>query len=91
MVEELGAHNLEINIELLDCGSKPYTIGELKARFKQHVATAVLQCSGNRRKDMSDPVKKTNGLQWTAGATSCAKWEGVPPKGCPGRCRAVTG
>jgi hypothetical protein len=24
MVEGLGAHNLEINIELLDCGSKPY-------------------------------------------------------------------
>ncbi|KAI0473415.1 Oxidoreductase, molybdopterin-binding domain-containing protein [Xylariaceae sp. FL0804] len=66
-----------ITVELPDGEVKRYTVGELKTRFKQHTITAVLQCSGNRRNDMTRDVKETRGLQWTVGAISCAKWEGV--------------
>ncbi|KAI2627921.1 Oxidoreductase, molybdopterin-binding domain-containing protein [Hypomontagnella submonticulosa] len=77
VVEESEAEGHSITVELPDGDSKTYTIKELKDRFKQHTVTAVLQCSGNRRSDMTRYVKKTNGLQWTVGAISCAKWEGV--------------
>jgi sulfite oxidase len=77
VVDESEADNHGITIELPDGEVKTYSIGELKARFKQHSITAVLQCSGNRRNDMTTHAKKTNGLQWTVGAISCAKWEGV--------------
>ncbi|KAI1400268.1 Oxidoreductase, molybdopterin-binding domain-containing protein [Hypoxylon fuscum] len=77
VVEEAEADKHSITIELPDGDSKTYSIKDLKARFKQHTVTAVLQCSGNRRNDMTRYAKKTNGLQWTVGAISCAKWEGV--------------
>lgn len=66
-----------ISIELPDGNVKTYTVGELKSRFEQHTVTSVLQCSGNRRRDMTEHARKTNGLQWGVGAISCAKWEGV--------------
>lgn len=75
VVDDPDSH--AITIELPDGNTKVYTVGELKSRFRQHVVTAVLQCSGNRRNDMTVHAKKTNGLQWTVGAISCAKWEGV--------------
>lgn len=71
------ADDYEITVELPDGATKAYTIRELRTRFRQHTVTAVLQCAGNRRKDMTDHAGKTNGLQWTVGAISCAKWEGV--------------
>lgn len=77
VIDETEADNHGITIELPDGEVKSYSVGELKARFKQHSVTAVLQCSGNRRNDMTRYAKKTNGLQWTVGAISCAKWEGV--------------
>ncbi|KAI1638352.1 Oxidoreductase, molybdopterin-binding domain-containing protein [Biscogniauxia mediterranea] len=76
-VEATEADSHGITVELPDGDIRTYTIGELKTRFKQHAVTAVLQCSGNRRNDMTRYAKKTNGLQWTVGAISCAKWEGV--------------
>ncbi|KAI1333916.1 Oxidoreductase, molybdopterin-binding domain-containing protein [Xylariaceae sp. FL0016] len=77
VVKEAEADDHAITIEMPDGEEKTYSIKELKERFKQHTVTAVLQCSGNRRKDMTRLAKKTNGLQWTVGAISCAKWEGV--------------
>lgn len=77
VVKDVAADNHTISIELPDGDIRTYTVGELKKRFKQYTVSAVLQCSGNRRKDMTDHAKKTNGLQWTVGAISCAKWEGV--------------
>ncbi|KAI1206971.1 Oxidoreductase, molybdopterin-binding domain-containing protein [Annulohypoxylon truncatum] len=77
VVEDAEAEEHNITIELPDGDIKTYSIKDLKARFKQHTVTAVLQCSGNRRSDMTRYAKKTNGLQWTVGAISCAKWEGV--------------
>ncbi|RDW77907.1 hypothetical protein BP5796_05759 [Coleophoma crateriformis] len=66
-----------LSIELPDGEEKSYTIKELKERFPMHKITVTLQCSGNRRKDMTVHAKQTNGLQWTAGAISSAEWEGV--------------
>lgn len=77
LVEEAEADKHEISIETPNGDSKTYTVGYLKSHFKQYAVTSVLQCSGNRRKDMTEHAKKTNGLQWTVGAISCAKWEGV--------------
>ncbi|KAI1122011.1 Oxidoreductase, molybdopterin-binding domain-containing protein [Nemania abortiva] len=77
VIDEAEADRHNITIELPDGEVKTYSVGELKARFRQHSVTAVLQCSGNRRNDMTRLAKKTNGLQWTVGAISCAKWEGV--------------
>ncbi|KAI2467613.1 Oxidoreductase, molybdopterin-binding domain-containing protein [Annulohypoxylon bovei var. microspora] len=77
VIEDTEAEDHNITVELPDGDIKTYSIKDLKARFKQHTVTAVLQCSGNRRNDMTRYAKKTNGLQWTVGAISCAKWEGV--------------
>lgn len=66
-----------LTIELGDGEERTYSIEELKKRFKTYKVTVTLQCSGNRRKDMTDHAKQTNGLQWTVGAISSAEWEGV--------------
>ncbi|KAL2132681.1 hypothetical protein VTI74DRAFT_3520 [Chaetomium olivicolor] len=74
-VEEAGKHVL--TIELPDGDVKQYTLDDLKTKFPTHKVTAVLQCSGNRRNDMTRHAGKTNGLQWGVGAISNAEWEGV--------------
>lgn len=66
-----------LTVELPDGETKRYTLGELKAKFPAHKVTAVLQCSGNRRNDMTRHAGKTNGLQWGVGAIGNAEWEGV--------------
>ncbi|KAK0736010.1 Oxidoreductase, molybdopterin-binding domain-containing protein [Apiosordaria backusii] len=77
VVEEAKADEFALTVELPDGEVKQYTIGELKAKFPMHKVTAVLQCSGNRRNDMTRHAGKTNGLQWGVGAISNAEWEGV--------------
>lgn len=76
-VPSTEASEHKLTIELPDGEEKTYTMTDLREKFKHHKVTATLQCSGNRRKDMSVNAKKTNGLQWTAGAISNAQWEGV--------------
>ncbi len=73
--DKLDEYPLEI--ELPDGETRRYTLAELKTRFPTHKVTAVLQCSGNRRSDMTRHAAKTNGLQWGVGAISNAEWEGV--------------
>ncbi|KAK8064448.1 Sulfite oxidase [Apiospora phragmitis] len=67
VVEDATGDSHGITIELPDGDVRTYTVGELKSRFKQHAITAVLQCSGNRRKDMTEHAKQD---EWAA-------WEGV--------------
>ncbi|KAH8170422.1 oxidoreductase molybdopterin binding domain-containing protein [Sarocladium implicatum] len=75
-VQEPEQHVL--TIELDDGTTKEYTLADLKSRFKPRKITAALQCSGNRRKDMSEGSGRVaNGLQWSVGAISNASWEGV--------------
>ncbi|KAK4943882.1 hypothetical protein LTR10_016598 [Elasticomyces elasticus] len=66
-----------LNVELPDGTEKQYTLADLKSRFKPFSVTATLQCTGNRRKHMSDNAKPATGLQWEAGAISNTDWTGV--------------
>jgi len=77
VVEESKADEHVLMIELPDGETKSYTLAELKEKFPTHKVTAVMQCSGNRRNDMTRHAGKTNGLQWGVGAISNAEWEGV--------------
>lgn len=72
---QLDQHTL--TVELPGGDTKSYTLQDLKTRFTTHRVTAVLQCSGNRRSDMSRNAAETNGLQWGVGAISNAEWQGV--------------
>ncbi|KAK7423993.1 hypothetical protein QQZ08_008817 [Neonectria magnoliae] len=74
--DDPGKHTL--TVELDDGTTKEYTLDDLKTRFRAHKVTAALQCSGNRRKHMSEGAgRKANGLPWNVGAISNASWEGV--------------
>ncbi|KAL8956682.1 MAG: hypothetical protein Q9183_006243, partial [Haloplaca sp. 2 TL-2023] len=64
-------------VELPDGEEKEYSMQDLRNRFKEVSVTATLQCSGNRRKHMTEESRSTNGLQWEAGAISNAEWTGV--------------
>ncbi|KAM7191707.1 mitochondrial sulfite oxidase [Naviculisporaceae sp. PSN 640] len=75
--EKRADEEYALTVELPDGETKRYTLGELKAKFPTHKVTAVLQCSGNRRNDMTRHAGKTNGLQWGVGAIGNAEWEGV--------------
>ncbi|KAL2117644.1 hypothetical protein VTJ04DRAFT_7304 [Mycothermus thermophilus] len=77
VVEEAKAEEHCLTIELPDGEVKKYTLRDLKEKFPTHKVTAALQCSGNRRNDMTRHAGKTNGLQWGVGAISNAVWEGV--------------
>ena len=57
-------------------GEKSFSLDDLKNQFKKVSVTAVVQCAGNRRNQMSDrkPVK---GLNWGVSAIGNAKWSGV--------------
>lgn len=69
--------NSKITIELYDGEEVEYSISDLKSKFAQIEVTATLQCSGNRRKHMTEGSRSTNGLQWNTGAISTANWTGV--------------
>ena len=45
-------------------------------RFPQHTVIAALQCAGNRRADLQ-PVRRTAGDPWAAGAIGNAAWTGA--------------
>ncbi len=51
-------------------------LDQLKTTYKQHVVTAALQCSGNRRSEMNR-FKPVKGLAWAQGAMGNAEWKGV--------------
>lgn len=66
-----------LTIELMDGEEVEYSVADLRKKFKEHTITATLQCSGNRRKHMTEGSRQTNGLQWDVGAISTAEWTGV--------------
>jgi len=76
-VPEVDEKSLNLTIELPDGEEKVYTVQELQEKFTQHTITATLQCSGNRRADMSKNTHNAQGLQWGSGAISNASWTGV--------------
>ncbi|EOO02397.1 putative sulfite oxidase protein [Phaeoacremonium minimum UCRPA7] len=77
VVDDQSVDKHTLTVELPDGEERTYTMGELRRKFQTHRITAALQCSGNRRNDMTRHAHKTNGLQWGVGAISNAEWEGV--------------
>ena len=75
-VPQLDENSYTLVVELSDGEEKTYTMDDLKTKFKQFKITSTLQCSGNRRKHMSDGARPTNGLQWEQGAIGNAEWTG---------------
>lgn len=71
------ALNQKLTIELLDGTEKSYTLRELQEKFPEVRITATLQCSGNRRRHMTEEAQHASGLQWGVGAISNAEWTGV--------------
>lgn len=67
----------KVTIELYDGTEVEYSLAELKEKFEPVTITATLECSGNRRKHMSDEARAAAGLQWDVGAISNAEWTGV--------------
>ncbi|MCJ1296408.1 hypothetical protein MMC34_007974 [Xylographa carneopallida] len=75
-VPRLDESSYTLVIELIDGEEKIYTLSDLKTKFKQFKITSTLQCSGNRRKHMTDGARPTNGLPWEQGAIGNADWMG---------------
>ena len=67
----------KVVVELPDGEEKEYSLEDLKINFKPTRVTATLQCSGNRRSDMTQESHSTNGLQWRVGGISTSEWTGV--------------
>ncbi|MCJ1431983.1 hypothetical protein MMC27_001339 [Xylographa pallens] len=75
-VPQLDRNSYTLVVELSDGEEKTYTLNDLKTNFKQFKITSTLQCSGNRRKHMTDGARPTNGLPWEQGAIGNAEWTG---------------
>lgn len=68
----IGSDGDEDNLEMI----AEYTYEELKSLFKPHTVESIIQCSGNRRKELKK-VREIKGLDWGIGAFGNAKWTGV--------------
>ncbi|ETN39352.1 uncharacterized protein HMPREF1541_05575 [Cyphellophora europaea CBS 101466] len=76
-VPAVDEETFTLKIELPDGEEKTYTMQDLRAKFKPVQITATLQCSGNRRRHMSEEARYAQGLQWDIGGLSNATWTGV--------------
>ena len=57
-----------------DCTLQLHQLREMP----QHDVVAVLECAGNRRREMARPERResTEGIQWGAGAVGNVAWRG---------------
>ena len=76
-VPEIRPEQHKLVVEMPDGEEKEYSLEDLKEKFKETTITATLQCSGNRRKHMTENARTAAGLQWGVGAISNAVWTGV--------------
>jgi len=63
----------------LESGNTPLlriSVPELRSQFPKAEVVAVLQCAGNRRKEMG-AIKPVNGVAWADGVVANCKWGGV--------------
>jgi len=74
-VPEVDVKTFELEIE--GVGIKPIKLNLAKLKkFPKHTVTATVQCSGNRRSEMTE-VKAVKGLNWGQAAIGNATWTGV--------------
>ncbi|TVY26654.1 putative sulfite oxidase, mitochondrial [Lachnellula hyalina] len=76
-VPTIEEEQYRLTIELDDGEEKTYTLMDLREKFPSVTITSTMQCSGNRRKHMTEKCGSTNGLQWSVGAIGNATWTGV--------------
>lgn len=76
-VPTVDEQTYRLTVESDDGEEKTYSMRDLKENFPRTSITATMQCSGNRRKHMTDNTQPTNGIQWTVGAIGNATWTGV--------------
>ncbi|GIL59243.1 hypothetical protein Vafri_13880 [Volvox africanus] len=75
-VPHVDAASYKLKVEGEGTRSLELSLDELKSRFRKHTVTATIQCSGNRRSEMSR-IKTVKGLAWDQGAIGTAVWGGV--------------
>ncbi|KAG2487321.1 hypothetical protein HYH03_014038 [Edaphochlamys debaryana] len=75
-VPHLDAEAFRLRVEGEGTRALEFSLEELKTRFRKHSVTATVQCTGNRRNEMS-AVKPVKGLEWDQGAIGTAVWSGV--------------
>ncbi|GLC42769.1 hypothetical protein PLESTM_001377800 [Pleodorina starrii] len=75
-VPHVDAASYRLKVEGEGSRSLELSLDDLKSRFRKHTVTATVQCSGNRRNEMSQ-VKTVKGLAWDQGAIGTAVWGGV--------------
>ncbi|TVY47564.1 Sulfite oxidase [Lachnellula occidentalis] len=76
-VPSVEEEQYRLTIELDDGEEKTYTLMDLREKFPSVTITSTMQCSGNRRKHMTEQCGSTNGVQWNVGAIGNATWTGV--------------
>lgn len=74
----------QVQIEGPDLKRLELSLDDLKTKFKPVSIPVTLQCSGNRRNDMS-AVKLVKGLEWDAGKLVSGPVRGAPS--FPSTCR----
>jgi sulfite oxidase len=76
-VPKVDLENYKLEIIDETTGQKwDFDLNDIKNKFNKHTIPVTLQCSGNRRKQMTD-FAKTQGLQWDKNAISTAEWTGI--------------
>eukprot|EP00884_Botryococcus_braunii_P006710 jgi/Botrbrau1/1603/Bobra.0185s0018.1 len=75
-VPTVDAETWKVRIEGPALEPLELSLKDLKTKFKEVSIPVTLQCSGNRRNEMSE-VKHVKGLEWDAGAISTAVFTGV--------------
>lgn len=68
----------------IELDEKAVSVKELRDKYTSHDVSAVLECAGNRREEMSDR-KQTEGVQWAQGTV------GNGTSLCPGLHATLTG
>lgn len=54
-----------------------FSLGCLRARFREHAEIVTLQCAGNRRAGLAEVADLPGETPWGPGATGTARWAGV--------------
>ncbi|PSN45459.1 putative sulfite oxidase, partial [Blattella germanica] len=75
-VPEVDPETYQLEIEGIGVKSISLSLDDLKKKFPKHTVTAVVQCAGNRRSEMSE-VKAVKGLSWGPAAIGNAVWSGA--------------
>lgn len=80
-VPEVDPNTFQLTVEsgegVNDVHTIKLSLADLKTKFPRHEIVSTLQCAGNRRSELNASGEKTQGLNWTTGAVSTAKWAGA--------------